>query len=127
MKRAIVSAMMILLLISFAAAKPSVTPITVDDLPYLQGEWTGASLRGQRINLRIHNDYLPIEGEIEVHFPGRESETCSFNDGQIEDGQLIISCDELVLSLYLRFQGDNLAGEIEFLGASGKIGFEKAY
>jgi hypothetical protein len=131
MKKPILLAMMILLLIGFAFAKTPVTPITPDDLEDLQGEWTGESLRGQRIDLAIHNNYLPVTGEIAVHFTGDETQTCSFENGQIEDGQLYVSCDELVISLWLRLQRNNgemrLVGDVELLGAFGKIGFEKVY
>ena len=131
MKRVMLSALMILLVISFAFAKTSVMPITEDDLPYLPGEWTGASLRGQRIDLHIYNDSLPAQGEITVYFSDNEMQTCNFTNGYLEDGQLCISCEEIMLSLWLRLQESNgdmkLVGAVELLGASGKIGFEKAY
>jgi hypothetical protein len=128
MKKVILSAMMVLLVISFAFAKTSVMPITEDDLPYLPGEWAGHSIRGQRINLKIYNDSLPAQGEIAVYFSDTETQTCSFTDGYLEDGQLCISCEDIMLSLRLRLQGNGdlkLIGNVELLGASGKIVFEK--
>lgn len=125
MKRIILSALMLLLLMSFAFAKTSVTPITEDDLPYLLGDWAGASIRGQRIDLTIYNDSLPAQGEIVVYFSDEETQTCSFDDGYLKDGQLCISCDELVISMWLRLQDDKLVGDVELLGASGKVVFEK--
>jgi hypothetical protein len=129
MKKPILSALMILLLISFAFAKASVQPITPDDLPYLPGEWAGSSLRGQRIDLRIYNDSLPIRGEITLYASDNEPQACSFTNGYLKNGQLIFSCEELVITLYLRLQEDNeelqLAGDVELLGASGKVVFEK--
>jgi hypothetical protein len=129
MKKAIVSALMILLVISIAFAKTQVMPITPDDLPYLLGEWAGSSLRGQKVDLKIYSDSLPVRGEITVYFPGNETQTCSFTNGYLEDGQLCISCEEIVISLWLRLQRGNgemkLAGDVELLGAFGKIIFER--
>jgi hypothetical protein len=131
MKKVMLSALMVLLVIGFAFAKTSVMPITEDDLPYLPGQWAGHSIRGQKIDLHIYNESLPAQGEIAVYFSDDEMQTCSFDDGYLEDGQLCISCDEIVLSLRLRLQEDDeelkLVGDVELLGASGKIVFEKVY
>jgi hypothetical protein len=114
MKRVIVSALMVLLAISFATAKTSVMPITEDDLPYLPGQWTGHSIHGRRIDLKIYNERLPAQGEIEVYFSDDETQTCSFDDGYLENGQLCISCEEIVLILRLRLQKSN--GEVNLVG-----------
>lgn len=116
---------MILIFISFAFAKASVTPITLDDLPYLPGDWTGQTIHGRRIDLTIYNDSLPAQGEIVVYFSENETQTCNFDDGYLKDGQLCISCDELVISIWLRLQDDKLVGDVDLLGGSGKILFER--
>lgn len=129
MKKVIVLALMILLAISLAFAKTAVVPITEDDLPYLPGKWTGHSIHGRRIDLHIYNDRLPAQGEITVYFSDDETQTCSFDDGYLENGQLCISCEELVLILRLRLQESdgeiNLVGDVDLLGASGRVGFDK--
>jgi hypothetical protein len=131
-KKVLFLTMVILLFVGLASAKTAFTPISPDDLKDLKGEWTGErrDQRGvnARADLRIYNDRLPLEGEVVLYFPRVAPKTWQFDNGQIEDGSLlVIWSDGRKMKLGLR-KGDGkmeLEGDIQSSGFAAKVFFKK--
>jgi hypothetical protein len=129
MKKAFFLTMVILLIVGFATAKTPVTPITQNDLKDLKGEWTGKRGLNLETNLTIDNDNLPLTGEVELFSKRGAPKTYSFENGSIEDGKLVINCEDIGLRLRLELQKDDsemkLVGDIDFSGRAANVIFEK--
>ena len=134
MKKVLFLIVVILLFVGSVTAEAPFTPITQDDLKDLKGEWTGertAVIGGTRkTDLKIHNDSLPLQGEVILHVPRGAPQTYGFEDGRIEDERLVLICEDTELELHLRLlKGDGkmkLEGDITGAGFSGKVSFKKA-
>jgi hypothetical protein len=132
MKKVLFVTMLILLFVGLATAKTPFTPISPDDLKDLKGEWTGertAIVGGtQKTDLIIYNDSLPLQGEVIFQFPRGAPQTWQFNNGQIEDGSLLVVwSDGRRMKLGLR-KGDGkmkFEGDITSSGYSGTVFFKK--
>ena len=132
MKKAFFLTMVILLVAVFATAKPPVTPITKHDLKDLKGAWTGERIgqRGgrEKVDLKISNDNLPLEGEITLYQSGKAPLTWPCK-GHIKEGRLIFFWRKKSMSLDLglrTYNGDlELEGYITGHGEKGMVLLKK--
>ena len=132
MKKVFFLATLIPLLVCCATAITPLKPISQDDLKDLKGEWTGerhGQLGGvERVDLKIYNDSLPLEGEVTLHWQKQAPRTWFFR-GRIENGRLMLFWRQKSrsLDLGLRKAGGKmkLEGVIHGDGYHGNVFLQK--